>query len=218
MTHRVRRHIAVEGCIGVGKTTWAQALANARQACLVLEAFDKNPFLPAFYADPVGNGLETELQFLLTHYHQLKHFPQRADEALETITDFTFFKDTIFADTNLSDPADKGMFDVLYNFLSAKLRAPDLVIYLQGSDNLILERIRQRSRSMEMQIDTAYFVRLNRAYEKFFSRFNGPVRVINADLLDCIKRPEAVQEVLQVIDAALVHHPATNVPFQRRER
>jgi deoxyadenosine/deoxycytidine kinase len=208
----------VEGCIGVGKTTWAQALANARQACLVLEAFDKNPFLPAFYADPVGNALETELQFLLMHYHQLKQFSQRADEALETITDFTLFKDTIFADTNLSDPGDKGMFDVLYNFLSAKLRAPDLVIYLQGSDNLILERVCQRSRSMEMQIDTAYFVRLNRAYEKFFSRFNGPVRVINADLLDCIKRPEALQEVLQVIDAALVLHPATDVPPSRRER
>jgi len=208
MAEYSQRHIAVEGCIGVGKTTWARALASARQGCLILEEFDKNPFLTAFYADPAGNVIETELQFLLTHYHQLKQFPKRANETAEMFTDFTFFKDAIFAESNLIDPADKGMFDTLYSFLSAKLRAPDLVIYLRGSDRLILDRIRQRGRSTEMQADSAYFVRLNHAYERFFSRFNGPVSMIDADLFDCIKQPESVNGVSKVIDAALNHHLA----------
>lgn len=206
MKCQFHHHIAIEGCIGAGKTTWARALASARQTCFVLEEFDKNPFLSAFYADPVGNVLETELQFLLTHYHQLKQKPPQADGILETFTDFAFFKDLIFAETNLMDHADKCLFDTLYNYLSARLKPPDLVIYLRGSDKLILDRIRQRNRSMEMQIDEAYFVRLNRAYEHFFSRFAGPLRIVDADQWDCIKQYGAVQEISKMIDSALGLH------------
>jgi len=211
MKYQFHHQIAIEGCVGAGKTTWARALASARQTCFVLEDFDKNPFLSAFYADPVGNVLETELQFLLTHYHQLKQIPLRSNKVTETITDFAFFKDIIFADTNIMDHAEKRMFDTLYNFLSAKLRPPDLVIYLRGSDKLILDRIRQRNRSMEMQIDEAYFIRLNRAYEHFFSRFEGSLRIVDADQWDCMTQNEAVQEISKVIDSAMGVQRGLNV-------
>jgi deoxyadenosine/deoxycytidine kinase len=196
-----RRQIAVEGCIGVGKTTWAQLLAQLRGSKLVLEAFDKNPFLPAFYSDPVANVLETELGFILIHYHQLRHIAEQG--AAETSTDFTFAKDGIFADLNFSDSSERAIFDHLYGFLAARLRAPDLVIYLRGSDQLIFERIRQRNRSMEQEIDTTYFGRLNRAYEEYFARFDGPLHVIDADRSDCLKNPELVEELSRAIDVRL---------------
>lgn len=201
MTQKEGRLICVEGCIGAGKTTWARALAAARGAKLVLEEFDKNPFLNAFYSDPVAHVLETELQFLLIHYHQLKGIRGQAGQ--EAITDFTFFKDAIFAELNFSIPAEKEMFFRLYEFLDARLRSADLVVFLRGSDQLILERIRQRNRSMEQEIDTAYFTRLNRAYGEYFSEYRGPHYVIDADRMDCLARPETIPMVSEAINLAL---------------
>src|SRR5581483_8472769 len=86
-------HIAIEGCIGVGKTTLATKLAAFRKSTLILEEFEKNPFLGAFYHDPAGNVFETEVQFLLVHYHQLKTL---SGSVQESITDFTFAKDLIY--------------------------------------------------------------------------------------------------------------------------
>src|SRR5438105_4356005 len=134
MIRTEHRHVAVEGCVGVGKTTLATKLAQFRRSRLVLEQFEKNPFLEAFYVDPAANVFETESQFLLLHYYQLKavyHSPQG-----ETITDFTFFKDLVFATVNLCDPSEERMVLSLYEFLLARLGAPDLIIYLKGSDDL----------------------------------------------------------------------------------
>src|SRR6266478_1116125 len=131
-----RLHIAVEGCVGVGKTTLATRLASARKSTLVLEEFDKNPFLEEFYLDPTENVFETEMEFLLLHYHQLKNL----SKTRETITDFTFIKDMVFAQTNITDEAEKEIFIELYQFLLARLPKPDLIIYLKGSDDLIIER------------------------------------------------------------------------------
>jgi deoxyguanosine kinase len=201
MSGKFCRQIAVEGCIGAGKTTWAEALARVRHSSLVLEEYDKNPFLAEFYADPIGNVLETELHFLLIHYHQLKRISNQV--VSETIADFSYDKDAIFADLNVSEPSERGMFGTLYRFLSSRLRAPDLVIYLRASDQLIFERIRRRNRSMEQDIDIAYFAKLNRAYEDYFTHFAGPRHVIDADQLDCVKRPELVTEVSKSVDAIL---------------
>lgn len=112
-------HIAIDGCIGVGKTTLATKLADVRKAHVLLEEFEKNPFLSDFYSDPIAHVLETELQFLLLHYHQLKKIPQTS--AHETITDFTFLKDLVFAEMNFRDGAEKAMFIQLYEFLLDRL-------------------------------------------------------------------------------------------------
>ncbi len=197
-------HIAVDGCIGVGKTTLATMLADFRKAALVLEDFEKNPFLSAFYRDPVGNVFETEMQFLLVHYHQLKGL---TNSAQESITDFTFAKDLIFGDLNFQVASEKKVFIQLYEFLRARLPAPDLIIYLKGSDDLIIDRIRKRNRSIEQVIDVEYFKRLNRAYHEAFLRGAKNIHIIDADHFDCINDPTALAQVSSVIDSFAASWP-----------
>ncbi len=191
-------HIAIEGCIGVGKTTLATKLAAFRKAALVLEEFEKNPFLGDFYRDPIRNVFETEMQFLLLHYHQLKGLPVSVKES---ITDFTFAKDLIFGDLNFREESEKKIFIQLYQFLLPRLPAPDLVIYLKGSDDLIIDRIRRRKRSIEQTIDVEYFNRLKRAYDEAFLRSANNVYVIDADHFDCLNDHTALENICSVIDS-----------------
>ena len=193
-------YIAIEGCIGVGKTTLATKLAAFRKSALVLEEFEKNPFLGVFYRDPIGNVFETEMQFLLVHYHQLKGL---SGSAQETITDFTFAKDLIFGDLNFREESEKQIFVHLYEFLLARLSAPDVVIYLKGSDDLIIDRIRKRNRSIEQTIDVEYYKKLKRAYDAVFLHSASNVHVIDADHFDCINDPKAVGKVSSVIDSLI---------------
>jgi deoxyadenosine/deoxycytidine kinase len=195
-------HIAVEGCIGVGKTTLATRLADFRKASLVLEEFEKNPFLNAFYQNPFGNVFETEMQFLLLHYHQLKKLPESAKES---ITDFTFGKDLIFGDLNFRVESEKKLFVQLYEFLLARLQTPNVVIYLKGSDDLIIDRIRKRNRSIEQTIEMEYYKKLKRAYDEVFLRSESNVHVIDADHFDCINDPTALEKVSSVIDSLTAH-------------
>jgi deoxyguanosine kinase len=195
-------HIAIEGCIGIGKTTLATNLAAFRKSALVLEEFEKNPFLGDFYGDPAGNVFETEMQFLLLHYHQLKGL---SGSAQETITDFTFAKDLIFGDLNFREKYEKKIFLQLYEFLLARLPAPNLVIYLKGSDGLIIDRIRKRNRTIEQTIDAEYYKMLKRAYDERFLRNASNVHVIDADHFDCIKDSTTVGKISSVIDSFTVH-------------
>jgi len=194
-----RLHIAVEGCVGVGKTTLATRLASTRKSTLVLEEFEKNPFLEEFYSDPTENVFETEMGFLLLRYHQLK----RLSKTRETITDFTFIKDIVFAETNISDTAEKEMFIELYQFLLARLPKPDIILYLKGSDDLIIERIRRRNRMNEVKTDLTYFKKLKRAYDAFFSSYGGRIHFIDADHFDFLNNQNLLDEVCKIIDSSL---------------
>jgi deoxyadenosine/deoxycytidine kinase len=191
--------IAIEGCIGAGKTTLATKLAAHRRSSLVLEQFEKNPFLPDFYQDPVGNVFETEMQFLLIHYNQLKGL---ADSPKESITDFTFAKDLIYGEMNFQDLSEKNIFVQLYEFLAAKLRLPDLIIYLKASDDLIIDRIRKRNRSMEQTINVDYFKKLKNAYDDLFLRSANNVHVIDANHFDCLNDSKSLEKICSVIDFA----------------
>src|ERR1035438_1422732 len=190
-------HIAIEGCIGVGKTTLATKLAAFRKATLVLEEFEKNPFLGNFYRDPIGNVFETEMQFLLLHYHQLKGL---SGSAQESITDFTFAKDLIFGDLNFHMESEKKVFVQLYEFLLARLSAPDVVIYLKGSEDLIIDRIRKRNRAIEQTIDVEYYKRLKHAYDEVFLPNASNIHVIDADHFDCMIDPTSVGTISCVIE------------------
>jgi deoxyadenosine/deoxycytidine kinase len=200
-------HIAIEGCIGVGKTTLATKLADFRKSALVLEEFDKNPFLGAFYRDPVGNVFETEMQFLLLHYHQLKGL---LSSAQESITDFTFTKDLIFGDLNFREASERKIFVQLYDFLLKRLPAPDLIIYLKGSEDLIIDRIRKRNRSIEQTIDVDYFKKLKRAYDEVFLCGASNVHVIDAGQFDCLNDPTTLVKICSVIDSVAMRRPVNN--------
>lgn len=202
MNGRSTLHIAIDGCVGVGKTTLATKLAEFRKATLVLEEYEKNPFLSDFYRDPIKNALETEMGFLLVHYHQLKEIRK---STAETITDFTFQKDLIFGELNFHEKAEKEMFERLYEFLHVRLSSPDLVIYLKGSEELIISRIRNRGRDVEQTIDPGYFRKLKRAYDEAFMKRRENVHIIDADNFDCLNDRTALAQVSSLIDSTMVH-------------
>lgn len=196
-----QNYIAIEGCVGVGKTTLAENLSKFRGANLVLEDFQRNPFLEDFYADPTSNVLENSLQFLLLHCHQIKSLKRQGKA--ETVTDFTVFKDDIFAGINLHNSAERDIFGKTCALLHAKLPTPDLVIYIRGSNRLIVDRIRRRNRPMESATDSTYFEKINAAYEIFFSNFQAPLHVVEADSYDCLTDSGYIASLSKEIDVAL---------------
>src|SRR5262249_26307919 len=139
--------IAIEGCVGAGKTTIARGLAGVRRSKLLIENFSAVPFLEEFYRDPAGCAIETEFAFLLQHYHQLR---LAAREEGEFVSDFTFAKDLIFADMNIIDAAERTAFGDLHELLSQRLPAIALTVFVSASDELILSRIEDRGRSFEL--------------------------------------------------------------------
>ncbi len=156
--------IAIEGCVGAGKTTLAEGLAAVRATHLLLEDFSAVPFLDEFHRDPVGCALETEFAFLLQHYHQLR---LAARATGELIADFTFAKDRLFAELNMTDEHERSIFFELFRLLEKRLPAVALTVFISASDELILDRIRQRARSFELATDPSYYRQLNTAYESW---------------------------------------------------
>jgi deoxyguanosine kinase len=197
-------HIAVEGCVGVGKTTLATKIAEFRKTTLLLEEFEKNPFLSDFYKDPIKNVFETEMHFLLLHYHQLKEL---RNASKEIITDFTFEKDQIFAELNFREKSERKVFDGLYEFLKERLPQPDLILYLKGSEDLIIGRIRNRARKIEQVIDEDYFRNLKRAYDRVFLNRGDHIHVVDADHFDCLNNPAALENISLLIDSIAAHAP-----------
>jgi deoxyguanosine kinase len=163
--------IAIEGGIGVGKTTAATMLAEKLGGNLLLERTDAHPFLSAFYENPARFALETELGFVLLHYHQLH--PIDSDELV--ITDFSPVKDLAFARMNLSGSALE-LFEHVYERLTSTLPQPALAVYLDVDTTEALKRIRLRDRPYEREITLAYLDRLHAAYSRLLDQFAAIVR------------------------------------------
>jgi deoxyguanosine kinase len=192
--------IAIEGCVGAGKTTIARGLAGVRGSKLLLEDFSAVPFLEEFYRDPVGCAVETEFSFLLQHYHQLR---LAAREDSEFVSDFTFAKDLIFADMNIDDPAEREAFSDLHQLLNQRLPQAALTIFISASDELVLHRIENRGRSFELQADPMYYQRLNKGYEDFFAEFSGSLLRVSADQMDFCRDPELFRWLSDEVDSQL---------------
>ena len=155
------RHIAVEGAIGVGKTSLVDLLAARFDALKILEQTE-NPFLEDFYRDKPGAAFQAQLFFLMNRYQQQKELTQGDLFNQVTLSDYIFAKDKIFAYLNLDD-SELLIYEKLYALLEQNIPRPDLVIYLQASEKVLLERIRRRSRDFEMGISERYIAELNRA-------------------------------------------------------
>jgi deoxyguanosine kinase len=182
--------IAIEGCVGAGKTTIARGLAELRGSKLLLEDFSAVPFLEEFYRDPVGCAVETEFSFLLQHYHQMR---LAARENGEFVSDFTFVKDLIFADMNIADPAERAAFGDLHRLLHERLPNVALTVFISATDELILSRIKGRGRRLELEAEPAYYRSLNSAFEGFFSKYSGALIRLFADQMDFCHEPELFQ-------------------------
>lgn len=179
-----RRYVVVEGVIGVGKTTLVQRLASEFGARVVLERFEDNPFLPAFYRDRATHALSTQLFFLMSRYRQQSELSQPELFEPFTLADYVFDKDRIFAELTLS-AEELRLYDQLFEVLSPQVPRPDLVVYLRADVDVLAERIRQRGRVYEQDLDVGYLRELASAYERFFQTWRGaPVLTVDVARLD----------------------------------
>ena len=192
------RSIAVEGPIGVGKTSFVELLAKKFDAQTVLENLD-NPFLQGFYEDKQGAAFQVQLFFLLSRYRQLQELAQRDLFQQITICDYIFPKDKIFAYLNLDD-SELLIYDKLYAMLEAQVPKPDLTIFLQAETRTLVERISRRNRDYEAQISEAYINEVNKAYNYFFFHYNQtPLLVIDTTSIDFVHHEEHLDELVDQI-------------------
>jgi deoxyadenosine/deoxycytidine kinase len=194
--------IAIEGSVGAGKSTVAKGLAAYRNSALLLEDFEANPFLRAFYRDPVKHATETEFAFLLLHFHQLKGQPTIAPSA-EVIADFHLGKDLIYADLNLNDVRAKQLFTELYELCLETTPEPALMICLSAPTELLVQRIGARKRDYELAINPEYLDTVNAAYEKYFEQFAGKKLRVQMDEWDFVEEPILYKQLNSLIDREL---------------
>lgn len=191
------RYIAIEGVIGVGKTTLVEALAERLDATQVLEEWEENPFLQPFYEGKAHSAFQTELFFLLSRYRQQRELVQRKLFADTLVADYVFEKSRLFAYLNLDD-ADLLIFDKLYGALSEGLPKPDVVIYLQAPTEVLMRRILSRGRPEERGIERDYITELGQAYSHYYFHYDAtPLLVVNTQDIDFSNRPEDVDDVLK---------------------
>ncbi len=185
-------YLAVEGVIGVGKTTLVRLLQSAFEAEICLEVFEENPFLSGFYADRERYAFQTQIFFLLSRYHQ-----QRRDildivsAEKNLIVDYTFDKDAIFARLNLKGD-ELEMYARVHEALAEKIAKPDLVIYLRANTTTLMKRIAQRDRPYERNMAWKYIDQLSDTYDVFYAEQpkGTPVLIMDTDDLDFVRNPE----------------------------
>lgn len=193
-------YIAVEGPIGVGKTTLAKRLAALFDYQLLLEDAHENPFLTKFYENRRQNALATQLFFLFQRVQKMDDLKQQDMFKPLRIADFVIDKDPIFAQVNL-DPDEFELYRKVYSQMTVDAPTPDLVIYLQASVDRLLERIDRRGIASERTISRQYLEELNEVYSEFFLYYDAaPLLIVNANQLDLVSRQE---DFAQLVDYAL---------------
>ncbi|OGP85503.1 MAG: deoxyadenosine kinase [Deltaproteobacteria bacterium RBG_16_54_11] len=194
-----KRYIAVEGPIGVGKTSLARMLAAELGGDLLLEQTDANPFLEKFYRDRKRHALQTQLFFLLTRYQQQKDLSQLDLFQTMIVSDYLFDRDRIFAHINL-DKDELRLYDEIYNLLEARITRPDLVILLQARPEILKERIRTRGTRSERDISLEYLEEVVEAYRDYFFYYNdSPLLVVDATEIDFVRSREDFEDLLREI-------------------
>lgn len=189
------RHLAVDGPIGVGKTTLVEMLVKRFEAVKVLEDVS-NPFLQSFYDDRPGSAFQTELYFLLSRFKQMRDLHQQGLFEKLTVTDYTFPKNRIFAYLNLSDD-ELLLFDKLYTLLEPQVPTPDLVIHLTADVPTCMARIKGRARAFEKSLSEEYLAELIDAYNHYYHYYKAsPLLVVDTRHLNIPGRPEDFDELV----------------------
>jgi deoxyguanosine kinase len=207
-------YIAIEGVIGVGKTTLARLLQPHFNAQLILEAFEENPFLSDFYSDRDRYAFQTQIFFLLSRYHQQMENVKPVIGIGDLIADYTFEKDALFAQQNLRGDELNTYYSV-YRALSEQIHPPDLTVYLKADTQVAMHRIAMRDRSYERNMDFNYINDLNQAYDRFFrDRKDQRVLIIDTNSLDFVAHVDHLGSISNRIRAALGIPPfQAELPF-----
>jgi deoxyadenosine/deoxycytidine kinase len=195
-----KRYIAIEGPIGVGKTSLARMLAEELGGDLLLEQTEDNPFLEKFYRDRKRYALQTQLFFLLSRYQQQKDLNQLGLFQKMIVSDYLFDRDRIFAHLTL-DKDELRLYDEIYALLEARITRPDLVILLQARPEILKERIRTRGKRFERDISLEYLEEVVEAYKDYFFYYNdSPLLVVDATEIDFVRSKEDFEDLVKEIN------------------
>lgn len=213
-----KKLIAVEGPIGVGKTTLARRLAEDFHADLMLESISDNPFLERFYSNPKSTGLATQLSFLMQRIKQLDGLQENGFEAAVCITDFLIEKDRLFAQATL-DSDELSLYDCIHRRVLTAIPVPDLVIYLQAPVDVLLKRIGKRGRSFEKPVSSTYLHQLCDSYTSFFHYYDdAPLLIVNATEIDIVSHDEDYNRLVEQVRAIKSgRHFFNPLPFSKQE-
>ena len=196
---KIPYHIAVEGTIGVGKTSLAKILGERLEAKLILEEFEENPFLVDFYKDAERFAFQTQLFFLLSRYRQQQELQQTDLFTKALISDYMFIKDRLFAALNLNDK-EMGLYNSVARILEKNVSSPDMVIFLQSDTDRLMLNIKKRGREYEKSIDWKYIDALNQIYNEFFFRYDkSPLLIINTNDIDFVNNKTDLEEIIEFI-------------------
>ncbi|MBN2010291.1 deoxynucleoside kinase [candidate division KSB1 bacterium] len=194
------KYIAIDGVIGVGKTTLTNMLAETYTGSTVFEIVEENPFLADFYRDPKRYAFQTQLFFLLSRYRQQQEMLQQDLFSSVLVADYLFAKDKIFAHLTLED-RELVLYDKILVSLEKEIVKPDLVIYLKSSPARLMANIATRGRSFEKNMSAEYIESLNRSYNQFFNVYKEtPLLVINATELDFVQNTDDYNFILKQIE------------------
>jgi len=193
------RHIAIEGPVGVGKTTLARLLGVRLGAELLLEQPDDNPFLAKFYAEGRGYAFQTQLFFLFQRIEQYRALAEPGMFSPRIVSDFMFAKDALFARLTLSD-AEFALYQTIEAQAAPPVPQPDLVIWLRAGTPTLQERIARRGRLMEREIASDYLERLAGAYADYFSRSPQiPLLAVDTERFDPLGQPAHLERLIAAI-------------------
>ena len=196
---KIPYHIAIEGAIGVGKTSLAKILGERLDSKLVLEEFEENPFLVEFYKNSERYAFQTQLFFLLSRYRQQQQLQQTDLFTKTLVSDYMFVKDRIFAALNLDDK-EMSLYNSVARILEKSVSLPDMVIFLQSDTDRLMENIKIRGREYEKMIDWKYIDVLNQMYNEYFFRYDkSPLLIINTNDIDFVNNKDDLEEIIQFI-------------------
>ncbi|PIP72550.1 MAG: deoxynucleoside kinase [Nitrospinae bacterium CG22_combo_CG10-13_8_21_14_all_47_10] len=202
MTHQTiePRFIAVEGAIGAGKTSLVKLLEKKYGARVILEENDSNPFIAKFYEDQETYSFQTQIFFLLSRYNQYMELAQRDLFNSVVVIDYLFQRDKIFAQLNLEDH-EYRLYEQIFSLIGSKTPKPDLVIFLQASTEVLLERVSKRNRDYEAFMDPDYLDSVNKAFNNFFFYYSDtPLLVINTNEIDFVEKKCDLEELINKIN------------------
>ena len=202
------RYIAIEGPIGVGKSSLAKLLSQKFGSRLVKEDVAHNPFLERFYENPRKYAFQTQLYFLLSRYRQQKELAQGDLFESGVVCDYILAKDKIFALINLEDD-EVSLYESIYKLLVSTLSRPDLVIYLQARPEVLLSRVRKRGIAYERNISLDYLKTLSDAYNEYFFHYNEtPLLVVNTSEIDFVESARDLEHLVREVKSVKrgMHH------------
>jgi deoxyadenosine/deoxycytidine kinase len=210
-------YIAVEGAIGVGKTTLARALGRALNARVILEESEANPFLRHFYENPKRYAFQTQLFFLASRYKQQQEIYQRDLFHQTTVSDYLFEKDSIFASIALSEE-ELRLYHRIASYLRSGIPRPSIAILLQASVESLMERVRKRGHDFEAPMQLDYLRVVVETYNRhFFDYSAAPLLIVNTDEVNCAEDPA---ELAGLIEQMSRHEHGTQyyAPVARKAR